>query len=148
MFILTRIGVHINQNAHPNDYIGYLGIYYGSIDTYNALEFGNIVNGNFEPINFQLGNSNFNILTGTTILDFFQLQSGNRDTSNRYVNIFFNENENFTAFRMTNTTSRAFEIDNIVVGLSSVVSVPAPASLGILSLGLIGLFMNRRRQKA
>lgn len=132
----------------PGDYIGYLGIYYGSIDTYNALEFGNIVNNVFVPINFQLGNNVFNILTGTTILDIFQLQSGNRDNSNRYVNIVFNQNENFTAFRMTNTSSRAFEIDNIVVGLNSAVTVPAPASIGILGLGLVGLLLNRRRQKS
>jgi hypothetical protein len=126
--------------------IDYFGIYFGSIDTYNFFEFGNIVGGDFVGTaltNFGNGDS---ILDGQEIINEFFLQSGNRDTSNRYMNIAFGANEEFTAFRMK-TTSRALEVDNIVVGLANRVGVnriPEPTTITIFALGLFGLVLRKK----
>lgn len=126
-------------------YIGYLGLYFGSIDTYNSLQFGNINESNeFVAIDFNLNGQTYSTLSGTTILDELELVSGDRNGSNRYVNIFFDASEQFTAFRMINTTTRAFEVDNIVVGFSTAVNIPGPGTLGILGLGLIGISFCRK----
>ncbi|MBV2128551.1 PEP-CTERM sorting domain-containing protein [Arsukibacterium indicum] len=76
-----------------------------------------------------------------------ELISGDRDGSNRYVNIFFDATEQFTAFRMINTTTRAFEVDNIVVGLNSAVNVPTPGTLAILGLGLLSIRFTRKAHR-
>jgi len=123
--------------------IGYLGLYYGSIDTYNALRFGNIVGGTFVPVmtNFGIG------LEGNEILDLFSLQSGNRDTSNRYVNVFFDDTELFTALQFINSNSRAFEVDNIVVGTRSATRVSEPGVLALMLMSLVCMLSFRRRVK-
>ncbi len=74
------------------------------------------------------------------------VNSGNQTDprSNRYVNIAFGPTEFFTKVVVT-STGVAGEFDNIVIGLSNKVS--APASLGILGLGLIGIAAMPRRRK-
>jgi hypothetical protein len=121
--------------------IDYFGIYFGSVDTYNFFEFGNIVEGNFVGTaltNFGNGDS---ILDGQEIVDEFFLQSGNRNTSNIYMNIAFAANEQFTAFRMK-TDNRALEIDNIVVGLAN--RIPEPTTLTIFGLTLLALGLRKK----
>jgi len=119
--------------------LGYVGIYYGSIDSYNALSFGNVDNsGVFHAINLTLNGTDIGTrLDGNEILDFKNLQSGNRDSSNVYVNVLFSPDEVFTAFQMINWQSRALEVDNIVVGTAA--AIPEPASLALLGLGIAGL---------
>jgi len=102
----------------------YLGLYWGSIDTYNTLTLwqdGNLVG----------------TVTGTQVLtlsgDPSGATSGNRDNS-RYVNVtgvLFDEVK-FTS------TSRAFELDNLAV-----VPVPGAVLLGFLGLGAAGLKLRK-----
>lgn len=117
------------------DSINYLGLYYGSIDTYNEIL-------------FYSGDTLLGGLTGTDILNAQDGNSGNQFQagSNVYVNLDFAAVDAFTAFEF-HTTGIAFEFDNVVVGLSSRSStVPAPATFALMLLGMLGLpFMRRRR---
>lgn len=121
------------------DYINYLGLYYGSIDTYNDLYFYSTDDGTGLPVA---------VVTGAYILGELGGQSGNQQGagSNVYVNLDFTAAEGFRSFRFV-TTGIAVEVDNIVVGLASR-QVPEPASLALLGVGLAALGLSRRRKAA
>jgi hypothetical protein len=122
--------------------MSYLGIYYGSIDTYNNLAFysgNNLISGS--------GLLADGILTGSEILAAQGGSSGNQFAagSNVYVNLSFDANDPaFTSFRF-NTTGIAFEADNIVGGFTP---VPEPATILLFGAGLIGLASVRRKKTA
>lgn len=118
------------------DKISYLGLYYGSIDTYN-------------DINIYDGNILLQTITGASVLAAGGGLSGNQTLpgSNVYVNFAFAPGETFTAFEFV-TTAVAFEVDNIVVGLTSRPNqVPEPGSLALFAAGLLGFVAARRLRK-
>ena len=129
--------------ATPADAIEYFGLYFGSIDTYNTLEFGHIIGGVFTALDISgIGDGNSS-LTGGELLDELETQSGDRTNSNVYMNIFFAPDETFTAFRMT-TTGVALEVDNIVVGTTAR-AISEPSTIAILGLSLLGLINLKRK---
>lgn len=124
--------------------IGYVGLYYGSVDWYNSLSFGNFVDDVFVAIELPEFGSE---LDGIEILDKFELQSGNRTSSNKFVNLFFEPDEIFTALRFINSHTRAFEVDNIVVGTRSSVDVSEPSLLFLFGISVIGLGLRSQRKR-
>jgi hypothetical protein len=114
----------------------YFGLYYGSIDTFNDVSFYNAAGSLIQTI------------TGTQLISQFGGISGDTDSNNTnlYVNLVFSAAEEFTSFSF-NTSSQAFEVDNLVVGYDIPSQVPEPGSLALLGLGLAGAGLARRRNK-
>jgi hypothetical protein len=106
----------------------YLGLWWGSVDTYNTISF--LRNGS-EVASF----------TGSQAINP-SAANGNQfaPSTNLYVN--FLDLPQFDSFRMT-STSYAFEADNIAVGN---VAVPEPATLCFLGFSLLGLGLAGKRQ--
>ena len=103
----------------------YLGLYWGSIDTYNKIEFFN--NGTLTGT--VLGSNVANPANGNQTLGY----------SNRYVHI---SDIVFDKFTLT-STQYAFEVDNIAVR-----AVPEPTTLLLFGAGLAGLAAVGRRRRA
>jgi hypothetical protein len=115
--------------------LNYFGLYYGSIDTFNDLTFYNANGGVIARI------------TGTSLISQFKGTSGNQtaDSSNIYVNLFFDPAERFTSFAFS-TSGIAFEMDNLAVGVNVARNVPEPASLALVGLAIGAIVMVRRRK--
>jgi hypothetical protein len=131
----------IGNNAVPaGTAISYLGLYYGSIDNYNDIAF---YNGN--TLLTGAGIMSDGVISGQEILASQGGSPGDQfgTGSNVYVNLFFSPGETFTAFEFR-TSGVAFELDNIVVGLTSRNDVPEPSSIALLGLGLLGFAAVRR----
>lgn len=124
--------------------ISYLGLYYGSIDTYNNIAF---YSGGVNSNNLFIGTGILSdgVIAGAEILTAMGGSSGNQQGvgSNVYVNLAFDPSEVFTAFELR-TTGVAFEVDNIVAGVTY---VPEPTTMILLGLGLVGIAGVRRKFK-
>jgi hypothetical protein len=108
----------------------YFGLYWGSIDDYNTLS-------------FYSGNSLVASLTGSNVIaSGTALGDQTAPGSNRFVNFRFLD-ATFDKI-VFNTTQYGFESDNHSLAR---VSVPEPASLTILGIGMFGLSLLQRRRR-
>ena len=103
----------------------YFGLYWGSIDDYNTLQFFN-------------GDRLVHTLTGLNVIEASKL-FGNQIApgANRYVNIFLGDD--FYNRIVISTTQFAFESDN-----HAFARVPEPGSLVLLGLSVLGAGAVRR----
>jgi hypothetical protein len=110
------------------DYELYFGLLWGSVDTYNTLEFYD-------------NNTLIGSITGSDVNAFANGDQGAAGTF--YVNI--NSTVAFNRVVAT-STEHAFEIDNI--SFNQTIPSPEPITLSLFGAGLAGLGLARRRRKA
>lgn len=108
----------------------YYGLYWGSIDSYNAISFyqdGALVDsfggGELSPLQDNGGQGTWD--------------------SNRYINFYFTDGALFDTVVLA-SSNYAFESDNHAYAR---VGVPEPGTMALFAMGLLGLIVTRRRIK-
>ena len=102
----------------------YLGLYWGSINTYNKIEF--LKDGN---------------ISGACLGTDITLPIIADQSSDGYVNFYLSHD--FDGIRFT-STAPAFEIDNLAVGIHA--PIPGAVLLGIIGLSISGWLLKRKTQ--
>jgi hypothetical protein len=120
-------------------FLNYFGLYYGSIDKYNKIDFFDGVSGTGNKVATVTGQDILGACGTNCNGDQFS------EATNIYVNLFFSQAEQFRSFTFS-TTGIAVEIDNLSVGVNIPTPVPEPASLALLGAGLAALGLSRRRK--
>jgi hypothetical protein len=106
----------------------YFGLWWGSIDTYNTLEFYN-------------GANLVATINGSAVTNPNPANGGQLDArTNKYVNIDFGGNT-YDSFKLI-SSNFAFEADNIAVGNV----VPEPGTMVLLGFGMLGLAIYGKRR--
>lgn len=115
----------VNFNLGPGEAYDYLGLFWGSVDTFNTFEF----------LNDDVVVATF---TGSQIIN---PDPANGNQSAPYTNLYVNFTNlpDFDAVRFI-SPQYAFEFDNLAVG---VVPVPGAVILGMLGLGVAGIKLRK-----
>jgi hypothetical protein len=122
----ARVGTETFQAA-PGASYNYFGLYWGSMDDYNSLQF-------FSGDTLIASLTGLDVILNASLLGN-QIHAG----SNRYVNFVFDTSFDRVVF---GTTQYAFESDN-----HAYANVPEPSTVGIMGFGLLALAYAQRRRK-
>ena len=111
----------------------YFGLFWGSLDTYNSINFFN-------------DSTLLATFSGSTFVSSLQADGGQGNwNSNRYINFMLTDGMTYNGVELV-SNGFAFESDNHAYG--NISSVPIPAAIWLFGTGILGLIGFSKRRKA